>query len=143
MPNYYELIVSASDAEALAPVLGKRVTDPLEAEAADALADVLMGARLVEDERVPLDRVRMNSRVIYVEEPGAAAMRSVKVAHPRNANASEGRISVLSPVGRALLGRKPGAVVAVSTPGGREVKIRILRVEQPDDARAALREAVS
>jgi regulator of nucleoside diphosphate kinase len=131
MANFYELIVSASDAEALAPVLGKRVTDPLEAEAADALADVLIGAHMVPHERMPANRVRMNSIVIYREEPHGAA-RSVRVVHPNEADAAAGRISVLAPIGRALLGRKPGAVVAAAAPGGRELNIRILRVEKPD-----------
>jgi regulator of nucleoside diphosphate kinase len=133
MANYYELIVSASDAEALARVLGKHVTDPLEAQAADALADVLFGAHLVPHERLLANRVRMNSNVIYREEPDGAA-RAVRVVHPNEADTATGRISVLSPVGRALLGRKAGALIAASAPGGRELKIRILRVERPQDA---------
>jgi len=131
MANYYELIVSARDAEALAAVLAKRITDPREAEAADALADVLIGARLVAHERMPADRVRMNSLVRYREEH-EGARRSVRVVHPREADAAEGRISVLSPVGRALLGRKPGALVAACAPGGRALKIRILDVDTPE-----------
>lgn len=137
MANYNELLVSASDAEVLASVVGKRVVNPLEAEATDALADLLMGARMVPHERLPADRVRMNSFVTYREEPGGAR-RSVMVVHPNEANAGEGRISVLSPVGRALLGREPGAVVAASVPGGRGLTIHVLRVES---SAAALKEA--
>jgi regulator of nucleoside diphosphate kinase len=55
--------------------------------------------------------------------------------HPREANANEGRISVLSPVGRALLGRKPGAVVAACAPGGRDLTLRILEVDTPEEER--------
>ena len=138
MMHYNELMVSASDAEVLALLVGERTRSyPLEAEAADELADVLFGARLVPPEKLPSDRVRMNSFVSYREEPDGAE-RSVVVVHPNEANAGAGRISVLSPVGRALLGRKPGAVVAVSVPGGRGLNIRIVRVEK---SAAALEEA--
>jgi transcription elongation factor GreA len=40
------------------------------------------------------------------------------VVIPADANPLEGRISVASPVGRALLGRSGGEEVDVATPGG-------------------------
>jgi regulator of nucleoside diphosphate kinase len=129
MASYNELLVSSTDAEALASLVGdRRRTDRFEADAADALADILMDARMVPHERLPADRVAMNSRVTFREEPRGEP-RTVLLVHPGDANASEGRISVLSPVGRALLGRKPGAIVATGVPGGRAVTIRVLEIE--------------
>jgi transcription elongation GreA/GreB family factor len=64
----------------------------------------------------PFDVITMNSRVIYVEEPGGER-RSVTLVHPREAHALEGRISVLSPVGRALLRRAPRLHILVSERG--------------------------
>lgn len=143
MSNYNELLVSASDAEVLASVVGERArSNPLEAEAADALADVLSGARLVANERLPANRVAVNSLVSYREEPGGAR-RTVAVVHPHRANAAAGRISVLSPIGRALLGRKTGAVIAVCAPGGRDLRIHILNVEKTAEALTNVREAAS
>lgn len=134
MASYNELLVSASDAEVLASVVGERGrAHHAELEAADALADVLMGARLVPHEALPPNRAAMNSVVTYREEFGGAR-RTVAVVHPNEANAAEGRISVLSPVGRALLGRKPGAIVAVCVPGGRGLRIHILSVGKTADA---------
>jgi regulator of nucleoside diphosphate kinase len=128
MTTYHELLVSTDDAEALAPVVGdRRRGDRLEAEAADALADVLMQARLVPHDRLPADRVAMNSSVAYCEEPHGVP-RSVAIVHPGKAEPSEGRISVLSPVGRALLGRRAGSVADISVPGGRGLRIRVLEV---------------
>jgi regulator of nucleoside diphosphate kinase len=60
--------------------------------------------------------IRMNSRVTYVAEPDGER-RSVTLVHPREANALEGRISVLSPVGHALLGLTPGLRILASEPG--------------------------
>ena len=130
MASYNELLVSARDAEALAAVVGdRRRTDRFEADAADALAGVLMDAQMVPHERLPQDRVAMNSRVAYRVEPGGAR-RSVALVHPTEAAPSDGRISVLSPVGRALLGRRAGSVATISIPGGRALTIRVLEVER-------------
>jgi regulator of nucleoside diphosphate kinase len=130
MSSYNELLVSARDAEALATVVGdRRRTDRFEADAADALAHVLMDAQLVPHDRLPEDRVAMNSLVAYREEPGGVR-RSVAVVHPAEADPADGRISVLSPVGRALLGRKSGAVASIDIPGGRPLTIRVLEVER-------------
>lgn len=140
MTNFNDLLVSARDAETLAPIVGdRRRTDRFEAHAADALADVLMDARLVPHDRLPADRVAINSRVTYREEPRGEP-RTVMLVHPSGANATEGRISVLSPVGRALLGRKPGAVSSTDVPGGRAVTIRVLAAERSARAPSRLME---
>jgi regulator of nucleoside diphosphate kinase len=134
MSNTNELLVSARDAEALAPLVGdRRRTGRFEADAADALAEVLLSARMVPYDRLPADRVAINSRVTYREVPHGEP-RSVILVHPRDANATEGRISVLSPVGRALLGRKPGAISSTGVPGGRAVTISVLAAEQSAEA---------
>jgi regulator of nucleoside diphosphate kinase len=69
----------------------------------------------------------MNSRVTYREEPGGAR-RTVVLVHPGEAAPAEGRISVLSPVGRSLLGRRSGSSASIGVPGGRALTIRVLEV---------------
>lgn len=134
MANFHELIVSARDAEVLALMLGERRRVPVEA--ANALADVLLEARLVPHDELPADRIAMNSKVTYRVEPGGER-RSVILVHPIESDPSEGRISVLSPVGRALLGRTPGSVVMVAVPGGRELTLRVLEASRKRELRAA------
>jgi regulator of nucleoside diphosphate kinase len=132
MPNYNELLLSASDAELLSSVIGEgRRTPRQEADAADALADLLIDAHRVPHEELPADRVALNSRVTYREEP-AGERRTVVLAHPAAANPAKGRISVLSPVGRALLGRRAGALIEAGMPGGRSMKIRVLESDRSD-----------
>jgi regulator of nucleoside diphosphate kinase len=128
MTTHNELIVSTSDAEVLAHLVGVRRTSRIEAEAADALADALIDARMVTHDRLPPDVVAMGARVVYCEEPEGKA-RTISVVHPGRADPAAGAISVLSPVGRALLGRKVGAVAAIAVPGGRALRIRILEIE--------------
>src|SRR5574340_323925 len=108
-----DLFVSARDAEALAAMLGvHRRANPFEADASDVLAEMLLDARLLPAERLPVERVAMGSTVTYAEAP-SGARRTVTLAYPGEADAAKGRISVLSPVGLALLGRRRGAEAAV------------------------------
>jgi len=128
MASYNELIVSTSDAEAIARLVGERRSSRIESEAADALADALMDARMVAHDRLPPDVVAMGARVVYREEPHGKP-RTISVVHPGRADPAAGAISVLSPVGRALLGRKVGALASIAVPGGRGLRVRILEIE--------------
>jgi regulator of nucleoside diphosphate kinase len=133
MTMHHELIVSARDAELLALMLGERRHDP---EAARALKDLLLESRVVRDEELPWNRVALNSRVTYEMLPGGER-RTVIVTHPLDAAPSMGRVSVLSPVGLALLGRTSGARVAAELPGDRSLVIRIVDVARGREALAA------
>lgn len=132
--NHHEVFVSARDAEALAATLGSyRRANPFESDASDELAGLLLEARMAATETLPADRVAMNSTVTYIEEP-AGARRTVTLAFPHAANAAEGRISVLSPIGLALIGRRRGAMVTPALPNGREVRIRIVETHAEREA---------
>jgi transcription elongation factor GreA len=52
----------------------------------------------------------------------------LQVVGAAEANAGEGRISSVSPVGAALMGRRVGDAVAIVTPGG-EIRYRVLGIE--------------
>jgi regulator of nucleoside diphosphate kinase len=74
-------------------------------------------------------RIAMYSHVTYVEEP-CGHHRRVKLVHPVQADAAEGRVSVFSPLGHALLGRRPGTTVHATRFGRPAVKVRILSAER-------------
>jgi transcription elongation GreA/GreB family factor len=133
MTLLHELIVSARDAEVLGLMLGERRHEP---EAARALKDLLLESRVVRDEELPRDRAAMNSKVTYETLPGGER-RTVILSYPLDAAPSVGRVSVLSPVGRALLGRAPGARVSVDLPGDRTNLIRIAEGARGREALAA------
>jgi regulator of nucleoside diphosphate kinase len=126
MMERYEIFVSATDAEALAAMLAAhRRANPFEADASDELADLLMEARLVPADRLPSDRVAVHSVVTYEEQP-SGKRRTVTLVLPDDADLAKARISVLSPIGLALIGRERGAVVEVPTPNGKALTVRIL-----------------
>lgn len=137
MNKHHELILSARDVEVLALMLGeRRRLHALEAAAADALTELLVEARRVPHDELPPERIAMDSRVVYREEPDGLR-RSVVLVHPIEADAAAGRISVLSPVGLALLGRTPGALVTADLPGGNALTLRILESSRNRELRAA------
>jgi len=127
MNSPYEVLVCARDAEVLAALAGgDHVATVGEHAAAGALADLVTTAHRVPDGELPANRVSLNSRITY-REPGGAS-RTVRLVHPRHANPALLHISVLSPVGRALLGRKLGSTITVALPGGRGIELRIVDV---------------
>jgi len=65
-------------------------------------ADTLVG-----HDEVPADVVTMNSRV-HCREEGSGKDYHLTLVYPKDANADEGKISILAPVGSALLGLKVG-----------------------------------
>jgi regulator of nucleoside diphosphate kinase len=124
--TYHDIFISARDAEALAAMLGAhRRAHPFEADASDELADLLLDARFVPAERLPADRVALERPVTYVDE-ASGARRTVTLVLPDDAEPAKGRVSVLSPVGLALIGRKRGAAAVPVMPNGRELRLRIV-----------------
>ena len=89
------------------------------------LADELDRATVVPAERVPTEVVTMHSRVLYADEQ-TRERREVQLVYPEEADAAAGRISVLAPVGIALLGLSVGQSIDWPFPGG---VMRRLRVE--------------
>ena len=75
--------------------------------------------------RVPRDLIRMNS-CIRIFEFDTQRSRQCTLVYPEDANVSKRLISVLAPLGIALLGQRTGDVVEAQVPGG----IRRLRVER-------------
>jgi regulator of nucleoside diphosphate kinase len=73
------------------------------------LADELIGelerAKVVKADAIPDNVVRMGSTVTYQADDGHE--RSVTLVFPADADISEGRISILTPIGTALLGLSP------------------------------------
>lgn len=102
----------------------------------DGLEEELERAVVVQSDEVPPDVVTMNSRVRVVDlENGSEAV--YRIVFPSEANAADNRISVLAPMGTALLGHQAGATVEWRAPSGPR-RFRILEVEyQPEGARMA------
>jgi len=104
------------------------------AEAAEALESELGRAQVVEASAVPPDVVTMNSKVRFVDET-TGQEREAQLVYPQDASASEGRISILAPIGAALIGLRAGDSIDWPMPNGRTKRLRIVEVTwQPEAA---------
>ena len=125
--NMNEVVISADDAEVISNLIGSGGLPSHSGSAGEALAESLDAAKVVPARELPSSVVSMNSIVEYVEVPGGT-IREIMLVHPSAADVGAGRVSVLSPVGRALLGRAVGAVCNVTVPGGQKLVVKIAGV---------------
>lgn len=125
--NTHEVVLSDADAEVISNLIGAGGLPSLSGAAGEALAESLEAATVVPASKLPPTVASLNSVVEYVELQGGT-VRDVVLVHPAMADVGTGRISVLSPVGRALLGRKVGDVCEVSLPGGSRLAVTIAGV---------------
>lgn len=126
------IIVSSLDMERLEQLLDS--LPAAQAGTREALLEELARAELVEPEDMPGDVVTMNSRVRFVLDHGQQEF-DMSLAYPKDVNGAADKLSVLTPVGNALLGLKVGDSIAWTRPdGGRfEVTVRDV-VYQPERA---------
>jgi regulator of nucleoside diphosphate kinase len=82
------------------------------------LQEELDRARIVEPKKVPPDVVTMNSRVLLRDVDTSEEM-TYTLVFPKDADIDSGAISVLAPVGTAILGYSEGDVVEWQVPSGR------------------------
>lgn len=106
---------------------------------ADELESVLDNARLVSSYDVPPGLVTMNSRVL-IADGALGEERTLTLCYPPDSNPGTGFVSVLSPVGTALLGLAEGQTAHWSAPGGDQASAKILKVVfQPEESGDYLR----
>ena len=85
-------------------------------------------ARIVSDRSMRAAFVRMGSTVTYVVDgnPG----RTVTLVYPADADIEDGRISITTPVGTALIGLKAGQSISFLTGNGRAHDLTVIEVTQ-------------
>jgi len=104
------------------------------AGAPPALDELLDEADVVDSRAVAPDVVTMYAQV-EVEDPGTRRRQTLVVCYPRDARPGAGFVSVLSPVGLALLGLRVGSVARWQAPGGEERAAAVTAVlYQPEAA---------
>lgn len=88
------------------------------------LREELDRALVVESPALPSDVVALDSTVEY-EDLATGEIETYTLTLPERARIEERRLSILAPIGTALLGYRVGDVVNWSTPGGeRQLRIR-------------------
>jgi regulator of nucleoside diphosphate kinase len=120
------IVVSEFDHERLS-ILANDFLDRAPA-VAEALLAELDRAKVVKAGRVPPDVVAMHSTVEFSSHGGQ--QRRVKLVFPAEADIAEGKISVMTPLGAALIGLSPGQSFDWAGPGGHTNQLTIISVER-------------
>jgi regulator of nucleoside diphosphate kinase len=96
-------------------------------------AELDRAEQVVGHDEVPAGLVTMNSRV-HCREESSGKDYHLKLVYPQDAGV-EGTVSVLAPIGSALLGLQVGQHIDWPAPGGKTLKLTLLAVEyQPEAA---------
>jgi regulator of nucleoside diphosphate kinase len=91
----------------------------------DSLEEELERAEVVQQKKIAPDVITMRSTVRLKDMDSSEEM-TYQLTFPTEANYDEGKISVLAPIGTAMLGYRRGAVIEWEVPSG----VRRLRVEE-------------
>ena len=96
---------------------------------ADELFAELERARVVADSSVSADTVQMGSTVTFKPDTGKA--KTVTLVFPGKADISQGKVSILTPIGTALIGLATGQSILWTTRDGHRHELSVLAVSQP------------
>ncbi|MDD4290454.1 MAG: nucleoside diphosphate kinase regulator [Patescibacteria group bacterium] len=97
----------------------------------EALMIELNRATIVKPEDIPDNVITMNSQIVFYDIENKEKLKYWLV-FPEDADISQNKISVLSPIGCALLGYKVGDIISVKTPKW-EKELRVEKIlNQPE-----------
>lgn len=91
------------------------------------LENILGNAEVIDDNEHPADVVALG-RTVVVREVGTDYEETYTLVGAPEADPSSGRISNVSPMGKALLGKKVGHKVLVESPGG-DIEFEVLNIK--------------
>ena len=94
------------------------------------LQKVLEHARVINPDVLPKDRVSLLSRVEFTNLSTNTVM-TFEIVSPHEMNLEAGKISLKSPIGAALMGKKVGEIAEARVPSG-ILRLRIESISQPE-----------
>lgn len=120
------LYISKHDYQSLLPL-----TEKYSTQAAETLDNELGRAEIVCDADLPNNVVSMNSLVTFVDlDTGEES--TINLVYPMDANIEQMKISILSPVGTALIGLRVGGKIDWPLPGGKIRHLQVVAVTQAE-----------
>jgi len=85
-----------------------------------SLSYKISAADIIDPDDLPQDRVVFASRVL-LENVDTEETVKYQLVGPEESDIGNGRISVSSPLGKAILGKQPGDEVTITAPGGKRI----------------------
>ncbi len=123
-----EILVTTSEHARLTTLAEHAVERNQSVATAERLLDELSRARIVADDALPDDAIAVGREIDYTDQH-TGRTHTVRLVNPPDADIDAGRISVLSPIGAALLGLSVGQSIDWPVPDGsmRRVEVRAVR----------------
>jgi regulator of nucleoside diphosphate kinase len=123
------ILISTTDRERLCQLMNSARLDPrISAASIAALESELARAEIVEPDELPIDVVTMGS-TIWFRDLETEEVEQYMLVLPSEANVMRDQISVLAPIGTALLGYRLGDIVKWRVPSGKR-RMEIVKVNQ-------------
>lgn len=134
MTRTHEIRLTELDAVRLERALMQILkTSTIEPQGAAELEALLDAAAIVPSASIEPQVVTMNSTVVLEARP-SAERTTFTLVYPKDVDPEQSRISVLSPVGRALLGARVGDVIRVLVPGHGEREFVVVELTYQPEA---------
>jgi regulator of nucleoside diphosphate kinase len=124
--NQPKIFVTTKDAEKLRELIRKAYhSDYRGSDYLKKLAEEIEKASVVQSNQIPSDVITLNSTARLVDQKTDEEMLYTLV-FPEDVDISEGKISILAPIGTAMLGHKVGDTFEWNTPG----ETRIIHIKE-------------
>lgn len=120
------LVISSRDYKNLLAIIEKS-----NMPATEALEEELARAEVVNISDLPIDVVSMNSSVTFIDLD-SSEKTNVTLVYPQEADVDSMKISILTPIGTALIGLRIGGRIDWPLPSGKTCRLRVVAVKQPD-----------
>lgn len=129
MTDQHQLLITEQDYERLALLV-----QHAETKNAAALEEELAAAKIVPQKDIPKDVVTMNSRVKFIDVESNKESE-ITLVYPKDADVTKQQVSVLAPVGIALIGLRKGQTIDWPMPNGQSRTLKVIDViYQPEAA---------
>ena len=105
-------------------------------ELAAELSHELDRARILPEGRTSIDHARIGSQIVYRDE-STKRETTVTLVWPQDANIEKNRISVMTPIGVALIGMAAERSIDWTSRSGEVKRLTVLEVREPAEEEAA------
>jgi regulator of nucleoside diphosphate kinase len=118
-----KIIISEEDFDIIAPKLQSMIFSDIENENLKKFADILEEAKQVPCSKLPAESITLESEIELIDINSKQIMSKKLVVPPASYDLQE--LSVFTPVGMAVFGKKVGDIVSCKVPAGiKSLKIK-------------------
>lgn len=124
-----QLLITDQDYERLALLV-----QHAETKSSASLEEELARAKVVSQKEIPNDVVTMNSKIKFIDLD-SKKISEITLVYPKDADVTKNRVSILAPVGIALIGLRKGQFIDWPMPNGQSRRLQVTEIlYQPESS---------